>query len=580
MKNLLRNSLWMLLLAALFSSCSSKSPKEARYIPKDASFVFVADPQQMEDKLQKGGISVDSLIARFFKNEPANSKDKAEFDDFTKNAGIEWDGKVFIFVQQKTYPDKSSSNTLNALGSLKDASKLEAFIQKQEEFKGKTIQKEKDFSYIVQKDGTVLSWNKDQLIVSIHTHTPKFSFDTITETYKEPATFDVTTEVKQEVTRFYTQTISESMADVKPFTTMFKDKADGYVFSSSNSAFSALSVLPFQIPKLEELLKDNYSTATLSFEEGQIEVKSVSYTNPMLANLMKQYGGRSVDLSMIENFPSTKMNGFALIAMDPAIIGGLLKQLEVEGLVNNYLEKTGFTSEELYKAFKGDMAIAVADLGMTGIEPQMKTDERSMVKKQAWGKVLINAPVGDKTAFLKIMDKGVEAGFFVKQNNSYKVAPSLRNMASLLAMDLFMVADEKNFVLASDSLLYTQYMAKSAKAAIDKDILDGFKGKTAAFYFDIAGTLGSFIRDSAGGYNKSMNTAKQTFRDIISSTDQFENNSLKGNFKIRMQDQKQNSLVTLTRLCTDIAVDMRLQAKKETDEKSFPAGVPAIIRTN
>jgi D-alanyl-D-alanine dipeptidase len=49
-----------------------------------------------------------------------------------------------------------------------------------------------------------------------------------------------------------------------------------------------------------------------------------------------------------------------------------------------------------------------------------------------------------------------------------------------------------------------------------------------------------------------------------------------------MQNEKQNSLVTLTSLFTDIAVDMRVAAKKnkDTEEKLFPGGVPAIIRTN
>jgi hypothetical protein len=580
MKNFLRTSVWMLLLAAIFSSCSSKAPKEAKYIPKDASFVFIADPQQMEEKLQKGGISVDSLIARLFKNEPADSKDRAEFDDFTKNSGIDWESKLFIFVQQKTHPDKSSTNIFNVLGGLKDVAKLEAYLQKHEEFKAKPIQKEKDFNYIVQKDGTVFSWNRDQLLVSVGTHQSKFSFDSITGEPGSIPSFDVTAEVKQEVTRYYTQKLSESMADVKPFTSMFKDKADGYIFSSSNGAMAGLSMLPFNIPKLEELMKDNYSTATLTFEDGKILMKSTAYTNPMVTNLMKQYASPTVDLSLVERFPASKINGFMLFAVNPGIIGGVLKQLEVEGLVNSFLQKSGLAAEDIYKAFKGEMALAVADLGMTGVEPQMKTDERSMVKKQPWGKILLNAPVGDKTAFFKLMDKGVEMGVLVKQNNVYKTAPAIRGAAGFIGMDVFLQADEKNLVIASDSVTYAQYMAGTSTAAIDKDILARFKGKTGAFYFDIAGTIGGFIKDSTGGYNRSMMTAKQTFRDIIGSVDQFEGNSVKSIFEVRMQDEKQNSLVTLTRLCTDIAVDMRLQAKKESDEKAFPAGVPGIIRTN
>jgi hypothetical protein len=79
-----------------------------------------------------------------------------------------------------------------------------------------------------------------------------------------------------------------------------------------------------------------------------------------------------------------------------------------------------------------------------------------------------------------------------------------------------------------------------------------------------------------------MKTAKETFKDIIGSSDNFDGKSVKGVFEIRMQNEKQNSLVTLTSLLTDIAVDMRVASKKqkELEEKMFPGGIPAIIRTN
>jgi hypothetical protein len=125
-------------------------------------------------------------------------------------------------------------------------------------------------------------------------------------------------------------------------------------------------------------------------------------------------------------------------------------------------------------------------------------------------------------------------------------------------------------------------MAKTTKAVIKPDVLDRFKGKSATFYFDIANTLNGFMGDSTGHFNNSMRTAKSTFKDIIATSDNFDGKSIKAVFEVRMQNEKQNSLVTLTSLLTDIAVDMRVQAKREKDmeEKLFPGGVPAIIRTN
>jgi len=79
-----------------------------------------------------------------------------------------------------------------------------------------------------------------------------------------------------------------------------------------------------------------------------------------------------------------------------------------------------------------------------------------------------------------------------------------------------------------------------------------------------------------------MSTAKETFKDMILSSENFDGSSLKGKFEIRLNNEKQNSLITLTSLFTDLAVDMRMASKKEAlaEERVFPAGVPAIIRTN
>jgi hypothetical protein len=577
MKHILRSLTGILLLAVVLTSCRNNAPKEARYIPKDASAVFVVDLKEMQDKLQKGGISTDSLIARMFRNEPAGSKDRAEFDEIRNNAGINWNERLFVFFNQKTNPDKSTVMTFSAIAHLDDVAKLETYLKKQEHTKDSAIHKETDFSYQLTGNNSMLAWNDKHVIVTHYTHTPKLSFDTVSMTYDTVLNNGQEAELKAQVTRFFTQKESESMADVPVFTGMFKEKADGYMFSSSNSSLAYLSMLPFQVPKVEELIKDNYTTATLSFEDGKIVAKSTTFTNPMLTNLLKQYPSPEVKLSMIEKYPSSSINGFMLFSFNPQIIDAVLKQLEVEGLVNMYLKRGGLASEDIYKSLKGDISLIVSDLGMKGVEPQMKSDERSMMQKRTWGKMIFHATIGDKTSFSKIMDKGVEMGALVKTPTGYKGSA----MASVVG--LYIAADNDNFVIASDSLIYEQFMAGTGKSVVNKDILDMYKGKTGAFYWDIATTLAGFSKDSIAGYNRSMLTARETFKDIIGSSEQFDGKSIKGYFEVRMQDEKQNSLVTLTRLFTDIAVDMRVQAKREADmqdSRLFPGGVPAIIRTN
>ncbi len=576
MKRILYATIPVMLIVLLATSCKNNVPKEAKYIPKEAGFVLVLDPQQLQDKLQKGGISMDTLLGHIFKNDSIDTKDKARFNELKNNAGINWSNKLFLFMQQKTNTDNSQSTTFSVLGGLQDAAKLETYLTSQVDLKGKEIKKEKDYSYMTTGDGAMLAWNKEQVIGTMYTHTQKPVYDTVAMTFKKPEPTDTEAEMKREVARYFSQKISESLADVEIFTGMFGEKADGYVFTSANSSLAALSMMPFQLPKLEELVKDNYSTSTLSFEEGKIIAKSTTYTNQLLSSVLKQYAGPTVNLSMIEKYPSQNINGIMLASFNPEIFGGLLKQLEVEGLANISLEKMGITSQDLYKSLKGDIAVVISDIGLQESEPQMKKDEKSMHHKKPFGKMIFCAPIGDKASFAKLMNKAVEQGFLVKQNNTYKAG----DLMAMLGM--YMVADENNLIVASDSITYSQYVNGTSKAVINKEATDRFKGKSTVFYFDIANTLNGFTKDSSSTFNRSLNTAKNTFKDVMASSDNFDGKSIKASFEIRMQNEKQNSLVTLTSLLTDIAVDMRVQAKreKEMEEKMFSGGVPAIIRTN
>ncbi len=576
MNKITRNSLWVLFLAITLISCKNNTPKEARYIPKDANFVLAFDPQQLQDKLQKGGISMDTLLGRIFKQDSIDTKDKARFKDLKDNAGINWGDKLFVFMTQKTNADNSQSNTFSLMGGLKDAAKFEAYIKKQEELKGKEIKKEKDYSYLTSGDGEIVAWNDQQIIATMYTHNLKPVYDSVEMTFKKPPVTNTEAEIKREVDQYFTQKVKESLADVDIFTDMFKEKADGYAFTSANSAIGSLSMMPLQLPKLEEILKDNYATATLSFDDGKIVAKSTTYTNKLLSSVLKKYAGPTVNLSMIDHYPSQNINGIMLVAFNPEIFGGILQQLEVEGLVNNFLEKSGITSQDVYKSLKGDIAVVISDLGLEATEPQSKKDERSLISNKKLGKMILSAPIGDKKSFEKLMEKAVAQGMVVKQNNTYKGGELLSSMG------LFLMADNTNLILASDSITYAAYIANTNKTTINKEALDRFKGKSTVFYFDIANTLNGFTKNANNSFQKSLITAKETFKDILASSDNFDGTSIKASFEIRMQNEKQNSLVTLTSLLTDIAVDMRVQAKmeKEMEEKMFPGGIPAVIRTN
>lgn len=577
MKPALQSVLALIIITLVFTSCSGGGPKEARFIPKSSSAVIILDPGAMQDKLTKGGISIDSILSRIFKKDSTDARDKEKINELRTNAGMNWQSQFFFFVAQKGNPESPEGGTtvMNVMGGLSDAAKFESWLKKQDEMSSKEVVKEKDYAYLLAEDNTMISWTDKNVMVTIYTHSQRPTYDTVTMQFKVPEKKNVTEAIKKEVNTYYTQPKDASMAGVKAFTGMFKEKADGYAFTSSNSSVTALSMLPVSLPKVEELLKDNYSASTLSFEDGKIVAKSTTYTNPLVSNILKEYAGPTVNLSMIERYPSDKINGIVLAAFNPEIFGGFLKQLEVEGMVNGMMEKSGFSVQDLYSSLKGEIAVVVSDLGASQPEPQNKKDEKDMTLKKPMGKMIVNAPIGNKASFAKLMNKATELGYFIKEGTTYKSGELMK------VLGIYMQADEKNLVIASDSLTYTQYMSGNNRAVINTETLNRFKGKSTVFYFDIANTIGGFA-GNGGDYNQSMKTAKETFKDIIGTSDNFDGKSITGEFEIRMQNEKQNSLVTLTSLITDIAVDMRVanRRQKEMEEKMFPGAYPAIIRTN
>jgi hypothetical protein len=563
-------------MALLFISCRNNAPGEARYIPKDASLVLLIDPEQLTEKLQKGGISSDTLLNVLFRKSKADTADQSRIEDFRKNAGLRWESKWIIFSTQKTQADNSIASAVNCMLGLQDPQKLEAYLAKQQEMAGKVIRKEKDFTYLIAGENMIISWDKEHVIATFYQHAARPVYDTAAGTFRIPEKADTESEMKTEITRYYTQKTSESVAGVTVFTDMFKTKADGYMYASTNAALGGLANMSLQIPKLEELLKDNFSTATLSFEEGRILANTTFHANPALAAILKQYAGPVVNPAMIEHYPSNNINGILLASFNPEIFGGVLRQLEVEGVLNSLMEKTGFTSKDLYQSLKGDIAVVISDLGRRETDPFSKKDEHGLARNKPFGHMLLTAPVGDKNAFTRIMDKAAEQGMIKKDKGVYRAGDLVS------AAGLFFLADDKNLFVASDSAVYAAYIAGKEKAIVKDDVKSAMKGKSTFFYFDIAGTIHGFDTDSTGSFHQSMKTARETFRDVICSSDNFDGKTVKGLMEIRLQNKTQNSIVTLTSLITDIAVDYRLMAKKEkeSEEKLFPGGVPAIIRTN
>lgn len=564
-KNVLQLVAFSLVLIVMVS-CGKKAPKEAKYIPKDATAVLVVNPKSLEDKMKKGNLTIDSFIKKFQSNgDTLNAKEKKTWDDF-KNSGVSLDDNLFLFVTQQGSMQKGQSSAVSVLATVKDEAKFEKFVKEQDGLKDKAITKDKGFSYLATSYNSSLAWNKEVVVVTMYNKQAKFEFDSLGN-FKMPDETNAKKEQAEEVARYFNLKEAESVASVALFNDMFKEKADGYLFGTSSGTLAALSATPLNLPKLQELLKDNYSASTLSFEDGKIVLKGTSYTNPLLSSILKKYAGPTVNLSAIEKFPSQNINGAMLASFNPELFNGLLKELEVGGLVDGFLSKQGLTSADIFKSLKGEINVVVADFGIAPKEVAYPMPDGSVYKTTTTmptAKMVLTASIGDKAAFAKIMEKAVESGIAVKTANGYS-AGTMLSVASL-----YLTVTDKDFVLASDSATYAAYKAGTGKATINADVLAKMKGKSTAAFIDLNSILAasmSGVKDES--VNKMLGLVNKTFKNVVVTADNFDGKGVKSEFEINMADAKQNSLVSVLNLISDVfAASQEMRANRFNQYKT------------
>lgn len=547
-------------LSIILFSCKSKIPSELKLIPKSASSVAVIDPGEMKMKLDKANISIDSIFNKLL-NADSSSRDNKEiknrFNDFRNNSGIDWSEKIYFFVNEKTYANNTEGTSFNIIVHLNDSSKLIKYLTKQDELKGRDIIKNSNYSFISLDYKALISWTNQSAMVSIFNFTDKPRIDSLLH-IDQLEGINKTEEIKKEVNRYYSLKEDESIASITPFTDAFTKKTDAYFFHSTSAISQLLNYAPIQLPKLTELLQDNYAISTFNFDEGKIVTTSALYTNKTISAILKKYPGASADISMIENYPSANIDAAFVASFNPQVIDALIKELEIEPLSDVFLQKMDLKTTDLYKCFKGDIALVISDFSWKN-----KKDS-SLFKSIPSVKYVFNASVGDTAVLHKLLNKAAETGFIVKQkNNEYKSAQLLQTLG------VFLSVNNNNFILSTDSALYQQYIAKNTKAAINSEVLNQFKNKTHATYIDLEKIFSSIESNNDTANNSSSQTLKKTFKDIISTGEHFDGTKIQSNGIIRLKNEKENSLVTLLKLFMHIAPAIKKSASMD-EMKSLP----------
>lgn len=529
MKTAYRYGTFLLLIVVLVTSCSKKTPKQTQYIPKDAGAVFSINPKRLFDKLNNNHVNVDSIM----KSATAGDTTMRWTMDDIKNSGIDMESDVYMFVQQAGSIMSGQSSVIGFVGAMRSTSDFEAFLKKK--MGTLQIQKANDYSYANLKNGFVAGWNSDAALIVDATSMNMANGET------SGANFGAS---QKALTTYFTQKDDASIASVEGFKDASKERADMLLFTSSNSALATVPMLGMS--KASDLLKDLYSVSTINFEDGKLVMDSKAYTNKMLADTLKNYAGPKVDMDMVDHYPGP-VNGFAVFSFNPKLITAILNIAGATATANQSLQQLGFTVDDVVSAFKGDFAVIFSNVGMV---EKTSPEYPGMKFKQPTAKLLVNAAIGNKAAYDKIVAALAAKDIMVQQNGQY----ILKEMAEGKADGFVMNADGKNLIVASDDTLLRQYKAGTGKVTLPQGVADKVKGNAVAFYADIASILNAIPPDTTD--QTMMNSARQTFKDAILSSENISGNTIKGHMEVRFVNEKENSLATLTRYFGTLASAM------------------------
>lgn len=577
MKNIYSHLLMLLAITFILGLNACKKPvsKQAQYLPKDASYVLGINGGTIKEKLKDEAFSLGNLMSTITGSDSVINSIKEKLNA-VKNSGIDLEAPIYMAFQMKS--DNKNDFNVILTAAMKNATDFEEFLKKQ--IKNVSIQKAEDISYIDPSNGLktngddgILGWNKDAVIFTIASKNhSSYDYDMPdTANVSRPPSKDnpntATNNTLDRLKKIFNQKEDESLLSISEFKSLQQEKSDATLWLNTTSA---IAKMPMKLPKMKSLLENSYMAATINFNDGEVVLDGKSYLSKELGEIYKKYAGPTIDLNLLEKYPSNNLNGFVMVSFKPAIISEIMKTLGIDGLINIGLIEAGLTLDDVIKLFKGDVMAAFSDFGMKQIQSPY---DPSYTYTRPDAKWLVSIPFGDKTAVDKIMNALIQKQKIRKEGNKYIPVEMPTN--NRIAMNI----DDKGIIIASDSILMQQYIAGASKATIPSDVQSTVKGKALALYVDIDKMLTAVPASTNDMQKMILDKSKALFKDVIITGDNYDDTCIKHRWALRLKDQKENSLKQLYKYAQAL-IEIGMKAWMvyyQPDDRPVPPVMPSPI---
>ncbi|AXY76040.1 DUF4836 family protein [Paraflavitalea soli] len=528
-----RTSLFGLCAIALLliTSCSS-GDKSAIAIPKDAGLVLYLNTASLSSKLSWKEIQQTNWFKEAY-DEADDSLAKKLLTD-PDNSGVNTDADLVMFVKRQ-----GRNGYAVFSGGLKDAAAFEAFNKKMKP--QATASKDGDLNVLSLERGTVATWKDNRFIYVFDAHmdSPRSFSDGDGSTENTKLTKDSLINFAKGL---YDLKSSNSLTNEDKFAALLKESGDVHIWLNSENLSGNVLGDMFSVTKLSDLTKGNATAMTLTFDNGKIDVKSKSYYNEKIAELLEKYKMKNIDADALARIPSDNLVGVLSWNYPPEGLKEFLKLGGLDGMVNGFLGEAGYSIDEFVKANKGDVLVAVSDFVIeTKTETYPSYEEGGApitnTRTNPSAKVLFAVSVNDRAAFDKMI--GV-------------VKAKMGNMANDTSFKISYSLNDKWFAAGNSEEQVNKFLAGGANnkhAGISK-----LAGHPGGMYIDLQKILKTSEAAATDSTTKViLGESVKMWEDVIATGGEFSNGTLTGHFEVNLVDKGTNSLKQLNQYADKLA---------------------------
>lgn len=540
----------VLLVAFTFTACNN-TPKQAAYIPKDASIVIGINAKELSKKIA-WNVLVGSELFDEMKKELPDTAVVSGLGD----AGVDVLSTIYAFV--KTDERFSNGVKMTAIIPLSDVKKWENYIHKT--FPGIVIKATKNRKEAKLGDNIYAGWTNDMAIVmNTLSQYPTYN---MMDSIATPVAKDEDV-LPQEMEAAFNIDKGNTLLKDKRFAKLEEEGHDltlwvNYDAIMSNMG-SSMGSLTGGIAMSGKLWKNAAMATGIDFEKGKIAAAMNYYVAEELQQVYKEYGTPSADKEMVAMLPKHNLAFMAAMHLTPKALKATLEKMGMLGFMSLALTETGLTSDDVFEAFSGDMAIAANDfmlkkktIAYEGMEPFTSTTPSV--------NYLFTAMIGDKAKMLKLINFAVSKDMLIPMgNNIWKLSDGVEDTTYIVTNEKYLVASNK--LSAANGFLTGAFKTQEMPQPVKDEVV----GKPMGMFADFQALLANIQYTKAEEKDSLMTVEiKQLAQNFVASGGDFKDGSFKYKMDFNFVNKKENSLIIL----------MNFAAKMQKLNNQYQEAVP------